>query len=237
MENGSTRLRDLERFYGLLDELSRIFGGPRLLGACHGRMDFPERGIYFFFEPGENRTDSGFGPRVVRIGTHALKAGSRTTLWKRLSQHRGQVRTGTGNHRGSIFRLLVGGALQNRGVPAVPTWGKGSSAPREVRDGERNLEQQVSQTIGRMPILWLSIPDAPGPGSLRGTLERNAVALLSNYRRPALDPPSPDWLGHHSDREKVRESGLWNQHHVDELHDPAFLDLLERLVTTMASER
>ena len=28
----------------------------------------------------------------------------------------------------------------------------------------------------------------------------------------------------------VRDSGLWNQNHVDEGYDPAFLDVLERFV-------
>ena len=97
------------------------------------------------------------------------------------------------------------------------------------------MEQQVSQTIGRMPFLVLAVPDAPGPESARRTIERNAIALLSNYRRPALDPPSSNWLGNHSEREKVRDSGLWNQNHVEERHNPAFLITLERMVTTMAA--
>ena len=63
--------------------------------------------------------------------------------------------------------------------------------------------------------------------------ERNAIALLSNCGKPALDPPSGDWLGHHSDRERVRASGLWNQNHVEETCDPGFLDVLHRLVLDM----
>jgi hypothetical protein len=55
--------------------------------------------VYFFREAGETRCDSGNGPRIVRVGTHALKAGSSTKLWTRLSQHRGKS-AGGGNHRG-----------------------------------------------------------------------------------------------------------------------------------------
>ena len=68
--------------------------------------------------------------RVVRIGTHALAAcGSRSTLRQRLGQHRGGA-SGRGNHRGSIFRLLVGQALLTRGgLPPCPSWGvKGDAA-------------------------------------------------------------------------------------------------------------
>ena len=81
-----------------------------------------------------------------------------------------------------------------------------------------------------MPFLWLNIDDSPGPKSLRGIMERNAIALLSNYQRMPLDPPTPGWLGHSSDRELVCGSGLWNQKHVEETHDPAFLDVFEMLI-------
>ncbi|MDD9982828.1 MAG: hypothetical protein OXU81_15965 [Gammaproteobacteria bacterium] len=110
----AVRLRDLARIYAILDRPEQGVGGARRLSSTDGRMDWPTRGVYFFFEPGEVRTDSGNGPRGVRVGTHALTARSRTTLWNRLSNHRGTAATGGGNHRGSIFRLLVGTALMHR---------------------------------------------------------------------------------------------------------------------------
>jgi hypothetical protein len=224
------RLDHLLSFYSLLDRLEQSTGGARVLAACSGRMTWPRRGIYFFRETGECRSDTGGGPRIVRVGTHALNAGSGTKLWTRLSQHKGQAASGAGNHRGSIFRLIVGAALIRRDGHTFPTWGAGSSAPRIVRDGERALECEVSRVIGNMPFLWLAIDDDAGPDSLRGFIEKNAIALLSNYGKPPLDAPSPDWLGLHSDREKVRSSGLWNSNHVDESYNPAFLDELDRLI-------
>jgi len=100
-----------------------------------------------------------------------------------------------------------------------------------VRKGELALERDVSQFIGSMPFLWLAIHDDAGPDSLRGYIERNSIALLSNYEKPALDAPSEQWLGRHCDRELVRQSGIWNQKHVDESYEPAFLDRFEQLVT------
>jgi hypothetical protein len=109
-------------------------------------------------ENGENRTDTGTGPRIVRVGTHALKTGSRTRLWTRLSQHRGQHRSGGGNHRGSIFRLIVGTALIAKHQYEFPTWdNRAGSATAEIRAGEIALERQVSATIGAMRFLWLAI--------------------------------------------------------------------------------
>ena len=99
----AAKLRDLTRFYVILDRLEQGVGGARRLSSSDGRMDWPTRGVYFFFEPGEVRTDSGDGPRVVRVGTHALTTRSRTTLWNRLSNHRGTAGTGGGNHRGPSF--------------------------------------------------------------------------------------------------------------------------------------
>ena len=227
------RLADLKRFHDLLDRLAERIGGRRRLVHCEGRMGWPDRGVYFFFEDGETRSDSGGGPRVVRVGTHALKPGSRSSLWGRLAQHRGVARSGGGNHRGSIFRLLVGASLARRYPSlAVESWGRGYTAPREVRAREHDLECRVSEVIGRMPFVWVDVPDEPGRDSLRGVVERNSIALSSSYERPALDPPSRAWLGRSCPRERVMQSGLWNNDHVNEVHDPAFLDVLERLIAS-----
>lgn len=232
MLTSSTRLRDLCRFYRLIEELDGRIGGHRVLSACSGRMGWPRRGVYFFFEKGEQRSDTGEGLRVVRVGTHALSSQSGTKLWQRLSQHRGSAKSGGGNHRGSIFRLLVGDALGKQPhARQVETWGQGTSASGEIRGVELEHEQRVSAVIGAMPFLWLEVDDEPGPASLRCHIERNAIALLSNYNKTSLDEPSLGWLGRFSTRTKVRGSGLWNQNHVDETYDPSFLDVFEHLVS------
>ncbi|MWB77966.1 hypothetical protein GLS40_08025 [Pseudooceanicola sp. 216_PA32_1] len=205
-------------------------GATRTLAKSASR-DCPQRGVYFFFEPGEQRSGSGDGARVVRVGTHALKPGSNTKLWTRLSQHRGALRSGGGNHRGSIFRLLVGSALIARDGLSCPTWDtQRSNAPSPVRAAEVEMERLVSRSIGAMPVLWLSVDDDPGAESERGVIERGAIALLSGWGQAGIDPPSVNWLGHACTRDKVRRSGLWNNNHVDEAYDPRFLDVMERRV-------
>ena len=228
-----SRLDDLKRFYNSLALLEKRHGGARRLSGCSGYMKWPARGIYFFMEAGEDRAVTGNGPRIVRVGTHALKAGYKTKLWTRLKQHKGTVRSGGGNHRGSIFRLIVGAALIKKDGLDYPSWGKGDSAPREVRKLEQCLERMVSTVIGDMPFLWLAVEDEPRPESLRGYIERNAIALLSNWGKQPVDPPSTSWLGHHCNREKVRASGLWNSNHVNEDYDPAFLETLACLIDEM----
>ncbi|WP_374712416.1 hypothetical protein [Symbiobacterium terraclitae] len=228
-----SRREDLEYFYQLMHQLEGRVGGKRLLSDLQLNRILPRMGVYFFFEPGEYRED-GHTPRVVRVGTHAVSAGSQTTLWNRLSQHRGRLKGGGGNHRGSIFRLHVGTALLNRGLAdaaAGVQWGS-PRRPEEgaLREAERRVEEMVSQYIRSMPFLWVAVDDPPSKASHRKVIEANAIGLLSNLGREPVDPPSPGWLGHWADRPAVRESGLWNVNHVDDGYDPGFLDLLERYI-------
>ncbi|MCC6147512.1 MAG: hypothetical protein IT308_08095 [Anaerolineaceae bacterium] len=229
------RFNDLTEFYELLANLESNLGGKRTLENCDGRMNWPQRGIYFFFETGENRDQSSVGLRVVRVGTHALREHSNTTLWHRLKQHKGNDKGGGGNHRCSIFRSHIGSALikkDNWASEIQETWGIGQNAPREIRILEKPLEQSVSQYIRKMPFLWLEVNDEPGPNSLRGYIEGNSIALLSNYNS-AIDPidsPSSTWLGYWAKSEKVRNSGLWNSDHVMDTYDPKFLEILKRQI-------
>jgi hypothetical protein len=233
-----TRQQDLNQFYGLLDDLKHAVGGPRHLESASGRDGWPARGVYFFFQPDEHRQSDGRS-RVVRVGTHGLRPGSGSTLWGRLRQHHGTTHGDAlgGNHRGSVFRLHVGLALAERHHDddlAPATWASGSSAPRDVRTQEAAWEARVSQVIGAMSVLWVAVPDEPGPHSLRGYLERNCIALLSNHDRDPIDPPSPHWLGHYARAPQIRSSGLWNVNHTTDTPDTEFLDVLAATISRTA---
>lgn len=222
---------DLDLFYALLGELEERIGGRRRLGESHGGMEWPERGVYFFFEAGECRTHSPDTARVVRVGTHAMTTRSGMTLWKRLNQHRGTRNPDGGNHRGSIFRFLVGQALMSQGSLSMSnTWGRRAVAPRQVRLIERPIEQKVSDYLGAMTLVFLPVSDVLGPQWPWDVIERNSVALLSNFSNPTPDQPSANWLGRHSNRDRVRHSGLWNNNYVDNAYDPGFLRLFEDLI-------
>lgn len=225
----NNRKKDLVRFYGILDSLEKKIGGRLSLSECNGRTKMPSRGVYFFMEPGEHRVDTGHGLRIVRVGTHGLKLGSKSTLWGRLSQHKGTASSGGGNHRGSIFRLLVGTTIAGTTIEGS-TWGQGSTAKGDIRLREETAEQEVSEIVRNMPFVFLDVDDAPAPDSVRGFIERQSIALLSNRGKPPLDPPSSTWSGLRCNREKVRSSGLWNQNHVDENYDPSFLQTMETLI-------
>lgn len=239
-------LSQLRDFYSHIEELAEHFG-VRRLGECTGRMIWPDRGVYFILDPDEPRGGSTPGakaagarrdlkggslPRIVRVGTHALKRGSSTTLWKRLRQHRGRA-TGTGNHRGSVFRKHVGRALLVRDGVHHPTWGVGSTAAREVLLGETELEMSVSDYLSRLQVIVVPVLDESGPQSFRGFVERNSIALLSTEGRRA-HPPSARWLGHCAPSKDITQSGLWNVRHV---RDGVADDFLERLGQLVSSAR
>jgi hypothetical protein len=155
-------------------------------------------------------------------------------------------KSGAGNHRASIFRLLVGEALLRREGSQLETWGRGDSAgalatalnlevSSTIREKEHAAELAVSSIIGAMPFVWVRVEELPGVASSRGMIERNAIALLSNLGREPVDPASPGWLGLHSGRERVRQSGVWNNNHVEAVYEPAFLDVLARAASETAA--
>jgi hypothetical protein len=217
----STRLEALSRLY---DELAKL---PRFALRDLAGHKLPSHGVYFIFDESERRSDSGDGARIVRVGTHALTSTSSATLTQRLSNHRGSIKSGGGNHRGSIFRLLLGEAVFASGdIAPIATWGKGSIAPRDVRAQEHYAEQAVSDVLANLQLTVLAVPDR----EKRAHIETNAIALLSNFQKPSLDTPSSTWLGNHSPRPKVRASGLWNIRDVDAGAAFEFLDDVAMLV-------
>lgn len=220
---------EVKRFYEIMERLWVAQQSGRRIADLTGKQAWPERGVYFV--TGAVSADHTRSiPRIIRVGTHAVSIGSRTTLWNRISTHRGTV-DGGGSHRSSIFRSHVGRALMNSEPHQdwPENWAQGQSAPKSVLETEVDLEQKVSRTIGEMRLLWLQVSDIAGPSSDRAYLERNAIGLLS---RSVLLSPSlgGDWLGNFSDDWRIAASGLWNLNHLFIRPDPSFLDVLERYV-------
>jgi len=230
---GNTRIQvpdgaAADRFYQLLGQLADILAGPRYLQDCCGGDGWPHQGVYLFFEPGETRADGS--SRIVRVGTHALTATSRATLWGRLRQHRGHLggmHPGGGNHRASVFRRHVGAAIicENLTGELLESWlDRHGPWPGQAEE-EQRIEQAVSAHIRAMPFLWLAVPDRPD----RARVERNSIALTSCLAQ-GQDQPSSGWLGRYAVRPEISQSGMWNIDHIRHQPEPGFLDLLSQLV-------
>lgn len=222
--------KDLDRFYELLKILEDGLGGKSPTNKLTSKTPLPKQGIYFFFENSESRVKIKNQLRVVRVGTHGVSKGSKSTLWNRIKTHKGNASLG-GNHRGSIFRLHIGNALIKKSNETLqyPDWGIGQNADKEIKQTEAALEKEVSKCIGDMKILWLSVPGESSADNDRAYLERNIIGLLTT-KIPESDNPSPSWLGNYSNREIIKNSGLWNIDHVGIPYDPNFLDVLSQYV-------
>jgi hypothetical protein len=59
-------------------------------------------------------------------------------------------------------------------------------------------------------------------GPCKISIERNAIALLSNHGKAGVDRPSAGWLGRRCNRERVRRLGLWKSNHVEDDYEAGF---------------
>ena len=73
---------DIDLRYEYLRNLEIGLNGKRILKLFNGRQILPKQGVYVFFEPGEIRYNKN-DLRVVRVGTHGVRIGSKSTLWGR----------------------------------------------------------------------------------------------------------------------------------------------------------
>jgi hypothetical protein len=168
--------------------------------------DIPRNGLYVLFERGE---EGHGGSRVVRIGTHT----GQNQLRSRVKQH-----FLVENKDRSIFRKNVGRALLSRACDSyAPVWetdltpALARAAPPIGFDMERQreIERQVSEYIrNNFRFVVVEVPDK----EKRLQLEAGLISLVSNCSECR---PSANWLGLHSPKSKIRESGLWQ---VNELY-------------------
>ncbi|MBT1159863.1 hypothetical protein J1C56_30415 [Aminobacter anthyllidis] len=214
----AARIQDLDRLYNWIGEeriADRVFSFREL-----SSRSVPKRGVYIFLD-GAERNFRGAGFRVVRIGTHAVSAGSQASLRGRLRNHLGPS-SQIGNHRGSIFRLHIGIAMLEAGPGhgSLATWGEGQDARPEVKSLEIAHELAVSRYLQDLEVVLLEVDDEPSKESLRAKVEMQLIALFSESMR-TIDCPGPDWLGLKSPVAQIRQSGLWNIRGIGGKYDPA----------------
>lgn len=223
----AARIADLDRFYGWID--AERGAGRTFSFADLSTNAVPKRGVYIFLDPTEPNFRS-MRPRVVRIGTHAVSAGSQASLRGRLRTHLGPANE-IGNHRGSIFRLHVGRAMLEAGLghASLPTWGEGQDASPEVKALEQAHEIAVSRYLQRLQVVLLDINDGPSKDSMRARVEMGLIALFSDSMRP-IDLPSSGWLGLKSPVAPIRLSGLWNIRGIGGKYDSSWKNLFSSLL-------
>lgn len=201
------RIRHLGKLYAMINKARQQGCTFRL--ADLGDQELPARGVYIFVDPAEPNF-MGDAPRIVRIGTHAVSKGAKSSLRNRLRNHLG-TSSGSGNHRGSIFRLHIGRAMleaEGRGE-RLSSWGLGQAASAKIRACEVEHEMRVSEYLSCLEVFIVPIDDEPSKDSLRAHVETQLIALCSDGLQ-TIDKPSPKWLGRRSPMEPIVRSGLWN---------------------------
>jgi hypothetical protein len=182
----------------------------------------PENGIYFFYEIGETWGHGETRPRIVRVGTH--KDGN---FRKRISEHYvlDELKMNFDSNRPaphdrSIFRKNIGRALLNQSKDKYSqVWDIDfTSHEKRVKFGhfrdirkEKKIEQDISKIL-RLNFSFRFI-ELTGQAKRMGStgLESSLIGTLSHCN---LCKPSVNWLGNHSPKKEIRESGLWQIQHL-----------------------
>jgi hypothetical protein len=182
----------------------------------------PLNGIYALFEAGE---ECHCGARIVRVGTHT---GDRQ-LRSRMLQHFVNE-----NKDRSILRKNIGRVLLNRDEdPYLIEWehDRTSRADR-ARYGAKadpakrqSVEMKVTAYLReRFSFAVFRVDEK----SERLALESRMISTLSQCEDCT---PSAKWLGLHSPKRRIRESGLWL---VNELYkEPLFSEEVARLAALL----
>jgi len=172
----------------------------------------PKNGIYVLFEDGEVAHGAN---RIVRIGTHT----GANQLRSRLKQHFLIAKKDR-----SIFRKNIGRCLLNQDKdPFLQFWeldltshaAKVEWADKIDTQKQIDVETMVSDYIqGHLQFVAFQVSEK----NKRLELESKIISTVSHCHQCK---PSPQWLGHHSPKIKIRLSGLWQ---VNELNKTPLTD-------------
>ncbi|MFO7884010.1 MAG: hypothetical protein R6U68_04240 [Desulfobacteraceae bacterium] len=170
----------------------------------------PLNGIYLLFQKGE---EGHKGDRIVRIGTHT----GDNQLRSRLKQHFLNA-----NKDRSIFRKNIGRALLNQlNDPFLKYWELDLTTRKAKEkysslidfDYQKSIENQVSQHI--QDNFSFCVFEVQGKEE-RLEIESKLISTISWCEECKQ---STSWLGNHSPKKKIVESGLWL---VNELYKTPF---------------
>ena len=186
------------------------------------RSSIPQDGIYVLFERGE---PAHGGDRIVRVGMNT----GRGTLPSRLKEH-----FITENKDRSIFRKNMGRAILNRDEdPFLQHWDIDLTTRKNReryehlidKDRQREIERQVTEYI-QDNFSFVTIPVRD-----KGRTKQLEARIISTVSLCSACGPSETWLGRHSPKLKIRQSGLWQ---VNRLYQqplsPYDLDALRQLL-------
>lgn len=182
------------------DKIHKWANTLRVFKFPFDEKEVPLNGLYILFEKGELAHGMN---RIVRIGTHT----GNNQLRSRLKQH-----FLTENKDRSIFRKNIGRCILNKKRdPFLEKW-EWDLTPKLSKDKysllidfekQKVIEREVSKYIqDSFSFVVLRIDDKDERLKLESKII-STVSLCDDCK------PSKNWLGFHSPKDKIRESGLW----------------------------
>lgn len=181
-------------------ELHNLFNSVNKLTFPFDDREIPLNGIYILFEKNE---EGHSHPRIVRIGTHTGK----DQLRSRLKQHFINE-----NKDRSIFRKNIGRALLNKQKDDYLKIWELDLTTREAKEKfgkliniekQKDIENHVTKRLqNNFSFIVFHIDDQQE----RLKFESKIISTISLCE---ICGPSENWLGSHSPKEKIRNSGLW----------------------------
>lgn len=203
-------------------KLHQLFLSIPKLGFPFEGSTIPQNGIYVLFENGEIAHNAN---RIVRVGTHT----GNNQLRSRLNQH-----FIAENKDRSIFRKNIGRAILNREqddflgqweIDLTTRESKTKHAGTIDLEKLQKTEKRVTEYI-QSNFLFVSF-------SVTGKTDRLhwESKLISTVSLCDECHPSVNWLGLHSPKERIRESGLWlvNELYKQTLSESEY-DALESMI-------
>jgi hypothetical protein len=183
-------------------ELHHLFHQLKRHSFPFDEKELPKNGIYVLLEKGEHAHG---GDRIVRVGTHTGK----NQLPSRLLQHFMNE-----NKNRSIFRKNIGRALLNKNNDDYLKIWEYDTTSRKNKDQyghlinqeyQSKIEKEVSRTI-QHHFSFAVIEENDKNNRL--LYEKRMISEISNCIECK---GSPEWLGSHSTKDKICESGLWQE--------------------------
>ena len=182
------------------DKLHYIFNNMKRLKFPFKKEDVPGNGIYILFEKGEHGHD---GDRIVRIGTHTGEG----QLRSRLKQHFIKE-----NKDRSIFRKNIGRSILSKCKDPFLKYWEYDLTPRKSRDKYLPLlDMAKQQEVEKAVTSYIQSSFSFIVFEVEGKEQRLQLEskIISTVSLCDCCKPSKNWLGTHSPKNKIRESGLW----------------------------
>lgn len=200
------------------EQLHLLFSSQKIFKFPFNPSKLPNNGIYILFEDGEFAHGTR---RVVRVGTHT----GRDQLRSRLRQHFMQE-----NKDRSIFRKNIGRALLKKAEnPFLEKWELDLTTRKARERYKGQIDDQYLISVEKMVSDYLQkhfsfVAFEVIDKETRLSLESRIISTISNCEECK---PSLTWLGLHSPKAKIRESGLWlvNELYKESLNESEFESL------------